>query len=145
MTPPVPHLSNVALAYLAADPGRVGAATANAAAEYGLPPGVSLSMVLAVLLPIFAVTFALRALPFAALRFFRESTLVAWLGLAMPVGVMSILVMYTVIGGGEQPGGLLAVLAALVFTVVLHLWRRSATLSILLGTLCYAVLVNLVF
>ena len=114
-------------------------------ADAGLPPGVDLGMTVAVLLPIFLVTLALRALPFAALKSFRDSTLVSWLGLAMPVGVMSILVLHAVRSGIQQAGGLFAVLLALVYTVALHLWRRSATLSILLGTLFYVVLINIVF
>lgn len=113
-------------------------------ADAGLPAGVDLTPTLWILGMIFAVTVALRALPFAALRFFRDSALVEWLGLAMPVGVMTILVAYTVYEGGEAPGGYPMVLLALAVTVALHVWRRSATFSILLGTIFYLVLVNLV-
>ena len=49
-------------------------------AAAGLPEGVELGPTLAILGAIFLVTLALRGLPFAALRFFRESDLVAWLG-----------------------------------------------------------------
>lgn len=114
-------------------------------AAAGLPEGVQLGPTLAILGSIFLVTLALRGLPFAALRFFRESDLVAWLGLAMPVGVMTLLVVYTVSGQADASGGFVAVAIALAFTVALHLWRRSATLSILLGTVLYLVLVNLIF
>lgn len=114
-------------------------------ASAGLPDGVELGPTLAILFAIFLVTVGLRALPFAALRFFRESRLVAWLGLSMPVGVMAILVLYTVIEGGDSPTGFVPVMIALAFIVALHLWRRSATLSILLGTVFYVVLVNVVF
>ncbi|WP_293792069.1 AzlD domain-containing protein [uncultured Corynebacterium sp.] len=119
--------------------------TVQLLAAAGLPEGVQLGPTLAILGAIFLVTLALRGLPFAALRFFRESDLVTWLGLAMPVGVMTLLVIYTVSGQASAPGGLTAVGIALVFTVALHLWRRSTTLSILLGTVLYLVLVNLVF
>lgn len=114
-------------------------------ATAGLPEGVQLGSTLAILGAVFLVTLALRGLPFAALRFFRESDLVAWLGLAMPVGVMILLVIYTVSGQASAPGGLAAVGIALAFTVAVHLWRRSATWSILLGTSLYLVLVNIVF
>ncbi len=113
--------------------------------NFGLPDGTHLGNTLAVLAAIAIVTFALRALPFAALRFMRNSSLVAWLGLGMPVGVMTVLVMYTFYGQKDAPGGLMATFLAAAFTVALHLWRRSATLSILLGTVCYMVLVNTVF
>jgi branched-subunit amino acid transport protein AzlD len=111
----------------------------------GLPEGVDLVNTLLVLGGIGVVTVLLRAVPFAAMRYFRESALVAWLGIAMPVGVMLVLVLYTLVGTTENPGGVGAALIAVVFTVALHLWRRSATLSILLGTLVYVLLVNVVF
>lgn len=113
--------------------------------DAGLPGGVDLANTLLVLGGIGVVTVLLRALPFAALKFFRESALVAWLGIAMPGGVMMVLVLYTLVGASENPGGIGAALIAVVFTVAIHLWRRSATLSILLGTVVYMLLVNLVF
>lgn len=130
---------------MTATTGALAAPAVHLQAAAGLPEGVELGPTLAILGSVFLVTLGLRGLPFAALRFFRESDLVAWLGLAMPVGVMTLLVVYTVSGQVDAPGGLAAVGIALVFTVALHLWRRSATLSILLGTVLYLVLVNLVF
>lgn len=114
-------------------------------ASAGLPDGVQLMPTVWILLVLFLVTVALRALPFAALKFFRESELVTWLGLVMPAGVMTILVVYAVAGGHEGSGGYLALTLGVAFTVALHLWKRSASLSILLGTLFYVVLVNWVF
>lgn len=114
-------------------------------ASAGLPEGVDLTNTLLVLGGICVVTVVLRALPFAAMTFFRESALVAWLGVAMPVGVMVVLVMYTLVGSAGKPGGVWAALIAVAVTVGLHLWRRSATWSILLGTTLYVVLVNWVF
>lgn len=114
-------------------------------ASAGLPAGVDLTNMLLILVSVGVVTVILRALPFAAMKFFRESALVAWLGIAMPVGVMVVLVMYTLVGSTDRPGGVWAALIAVVFTVALHLWRRSATWSILLGTALYVVLVNWVF
>ena len=114
-------------------------------ASAGLPEGVDLGATIWILSVIFVVTVALRALPVAALRFMRESNLVAWLGLAMPAGVMTILVVYALAGGMGAPGGAWALGLGLAFTVALHLWKRSASLSILLGTLFYLVLVNWVF
>lgn len=118
---------------------------AEAAGSYGLPAGVSLGTTIGVLLPLCIVTVALRGLPFAALRSFRESKLVAWLGMGMPVGVMSILVIYTAADRMDAPGGLASLLIAVAFTSLWHLWRRSATQAILLGTVFYVLLVNLVF
>lgn len=113
--------------------------------NHGLPEGVDLTNTLLILAGVGLVTLLLRALPFGAMRYFRESALVAWLGVAMPAGVMTVLVMYTLVSSTGNPGGIGAALIAVVVTAALHLWRRSATLSILLGTVVYMVLVNLVF
>src|SRR5699024_2352005 len=95
--------------------------------------------------PLCIVTVALRGLPFAALRSFRESKLVAWLGMGMPVGVMSILVIYTAADRMDAPGGLASLLIAVAFTTIWHLWRRSATQSILRGMVFFVLLVSVVF
>ncbi len=78
-------------------------------------------------LTMFAVTFALRALPFAALRPLRDSALVGYLSRHMPAGIMIILVVYTLRGVslGETPHGLPEALA-IAATVILHLVRRNA-------------------
>lgn len=113
--------------------------------HYGLPAGVELGPTLAILGALCVVTVALRALPFAAMRAFRESNLVAWLGVGMPVGVMAILVVYTAADRLSAPGGWASLLLAVAFTVGWHVWRRSATQSILLGTLFYVLLINVFF
>ncbi|QGS34461.1 branched-chain amino acid ABC transporter permease [Corynebacterium xerosis] len=110
--------------------------------------------VLASLLGMGAVTVALRWAPFAFIRVLRGSELVRFLGVTMPVGVMVALVAYTLVdrmglvGGGDaaagDPGGWWAAPLALTVTVILHLWRRNAAVSILAGTALYVVLVNVV-
>lgn len=97
-------------------------------------------------LTMFAVTFALRALPFAALRPLRDSALVAYLSRHLPTGVMVILVVYTLrdVSLGAPPHGLPEALAVAA-TVLLHLVKGNAVASIIGGTALYVVLVNLVF
>lgn len=93
-----------------------------------------------------AVTFALRALPFAALRPLRHSELLAYLSRHMPAGILVILVVYTLqdVSLETPPHGSPEALA-IAATVGLHLLRRNAVLSILGGTAVYVLLVNLVF
>lgn len=110
-----------------------------------MPAGVSLGMVLAVIIPLFIVTVALRALPFSLLRYLRNSEFMAVLGRTMPVGVMTVLVVYTWHGQLEAPGGFLSVAIAVAATYLLHKWRRDVGLSILGGTLTYMLLVNVIF
>lgn len=92
-----------------------------------------------------AVTWALRALPFAALAPLRASGTVQYLSTRMPAGVMVILVVYCL---GDVPvtqSRALAPPAALTVTVGLHLWRRNALLSILAGTAVHVALASTVF
>ncbi|WPF66144.1 MULTISPECIES: branched-chain amino acid transporter permease [unclassified Corynebacterium] len=113
--------------------------------DLGLPEGVSLGMVAAVLLPVAVVTVLLRQLPYNAKKALRRSRFMGTLGLTMPVGVMVVLVVYTLAGQGNNPGGLWASLLAAGATLGLHAWKRQAGLSILGGTVLYMILVNVVF
>jgi len=91
-----------------------------------------------------AITWVLRALPFAVLVPMRRSAVVRYLSLHMPLGVMVILAFYTVRhvpAAGAVPGW--SALAALAVTVGLHLWRRNILLSIVAGTLTNVLIVSL--
>ncbi|MGW0765558.1 branched-chain amino acid transporter permease [Streptomyces sp. NPDC002676] len=92
-----------------------------------------------------AVTWALRALPFAALAPLRASGTVRYLSTRMPAGIMVILVVYCLRDLPVTHARVLAPLAALAVTVGLHLWRRNALLSILGGTVVHVVLASTVF
>lgn len=111
----------------------------------GLPTGVTLGMVAAVLIPVCAVTIFLRAFPFSFLRLLKGSPVIQFLGATMPVGVMTVLVIYTLSSSRESPGGIWAAVIAAGITLLLHAWKRRAGLSILAGTAVYMALVNLVF
>ncbi|WP_305093092.1 branched-chain amino acid transporter permease [Prescottella sp. R16] len=104
-----------------------------------------LSYVLATLAVILAVTFALRAVPFAVIAPLRSSAVVHYLGAHMPVGIMLILAVYTVRNVTLAPASILPVAGALAVTVGLHLWRSHALLSIVGGTATFVVLHNWVF
>lgn len=113
--------------------------------NYGLPAGMSLSQVLAVLIPVALVTLALRQIPFSFIRLMRGSPLVSLLAVLMPAGVMLVLVIYTIF---ERPFSFevaLSTLAGIAVTVGLHLWRRSPALSIIGGTAAYVACINLIF
>lgn len=121
------------------------AITTLAASNFGLPEGVFLTHAMAILLIVGTITVALRALPFAAIAPLRSSSFIAYLGMTMPVGVMSVLSVYALSASEEEPGGMIAGLIAVAATIALHLWRKSAALSIFGGTIFYMVLVNVVF
>lgn len=78
----------------------------------GLPADVTPAMVWAVLIPVCIVTVALRALPFSFLKLLKGSPFIEFLGVYMPVGVMTVLVVYTIGGATDSPGGVAAALIA---------------------------------
>lgn len=98
---------------------------------------------LAVVLACTAVTWALRALPFAALRPLRTSDNVRYLSTHMPVGVMVVLAVYTF--HDTTSSEILLKGLALAATLTLHLWRRNAILSILGGTTVHVILASTFF
>ncbi|MFE6509073.1 branched-chain amino acid transporter permease [Nocardioides sp. NPDC057767] len=92
-----------------------------------------------------AVTWGLRAVPFAVLAPLRHSVLMAHIGERMPVGMMVILAVYTVrdtdpvVLASAGPAAL-----ALMLTIGLHLWRGSMTLSIFAGTAAYVLVTSVI-
>lgn len=109
-----------------------------------MPAGVSLGAIAAVLIPVGIVTVLLRELPFSAKKWMKDSEFFSLLGLMMPVGVMTILVVYAVAGQAYGTGGLWPVLLGVLVTAGLHRWKRDSGLSIFCGTAFYMILVNLV-
>jgi branched-subunit amino acid transport protein AzlD len=91
-----------------------------------------------------AITWALRAMPFAVLAPMRRSVVVRYLSLHMPLGVMVMLAFYTVRNiPTAAPLYQWAAVAALLVTIGLHLWRRNALVSIVGGTLTNVLIVSL--
>ena len=102
---------------------------------------------LLVVLVSFACTFFLRALPFLA--FSGERKMPAWLdrlGPALPPAIMAVLVVYCLKSVTPFAGsrGIPEALAIAV-TIALHKWKHQTLVSIAGGTVCYVLLVQLVF
>lgn len=107
----------------------------------------STSYLVGVILVSAAVTWALRAAPFVLLAPLRRSALLPYLNASMPAGVMTILVLYTLLSSataspGARPWAALAI--ATTATVAIHLWRRNFVLSILVGTSLHVALASTV-
>ena len=91
------------------------------------------------------VTAAIRFSPFVI---FRKKTpkVVLYLGEVLPYAIMGMLVVYCLKdAAAAAPAVWLPALAGVAVTVGLHLWKGSTLASILGGTVCYMVLVQLVF
>jgi branched-subunit amino acid transport protein AzlD len=104
-------------------------------------PGYSL-----ILIAIMAgVTALIRFLPFLI---FRKGTPkpILFLGEVLPSAIMGMLVVYCLKNSsplGADHG--LPEFLAVLFVVLLHKWRHNTLLSIAAGTVCYMLLVQLVF
>lgn len=85
------------------------------------------------------VTFALRAVPFAIVMPLRSSALVGYLGVYLPAGIMLILVAYSLknVSVTAPSHGIPPELVAVGATAAVHLWRKNAVLSIVVGTGLY--------
>src|SRR5699024_5116690 len=108
-------------------------------------PVPDVTYMLLALLTAGGITWALRALPFAVLEPMRDSEWLDYLGKRMPLGIMVILTVYTLddveltVAASAGPAFL-----ALAVTVVLHVWRGNAVLSLFAGTGIYALLASII-
>ena len=92
-----------------------------------------------------AGTMASRFLPFLIFSDKRPTPkYIQYLGRALPGAVFGLLVVYclkdvSILSGSHG----LPELAAIVVTVLLHLWKRQMLLSIAGGTVCYMLLIQI--
>lgn len=93
------------------------------------------------------VTAALRFLPFIVFNGTRQTPkLIQKLGRVLPYAIMGMLVVYCLkeISFSSLSGFLPTLIACAVVTV-LYVWKRNTLVSIICGTVCHMVLVQLVF
>lgn len=93
------------------------------------------------------VTIGLRFLPFAIFSGNKQTPpYVAYLGKVLPYAIMGMLVVYCLRGVNivAAPHGLPELISC-ALVAVLHLWKRNTLISIVGGTACYMLLVQLVF
>ena len=93
-----------------------------------------------------ACTFLERALPFIIFRGREVPEIVRYLGRVLPMAIMATLVIYCIktISFASMAGWAPMVIASAV-TVTFHLWKGNTMLSIFGGTICYVVLIQVVF
>ena len=92
-------------------------------------------------------TMLTRFLPFAVFSSKRPTPpYIQYLGKVLPGAIFSMLVVYCLKAVDfVQPPHALPELIACAVTVVLHVWKRSTLLSIVGGTVCYMLLVQVIF
>ena len=93
------------------------------------------------------VTMALRFIPFLIFGEKRKTPpIIEYLGTVLPCAIMGMLVVYCLkdVSFLKAPFGLPELIACIV-VATLHIWKRNSLLSIGGGTVCYMLLVQLVF
>lgn len=93
-------------------------------------------------------TIITRFLPFAVFQSKKSQTpkFIEYLGKALPAAVFAMLVVYCLKSVDILTGSHgLPELISIIVVVLLHLWKKQMLLSIAGGTVCYMLLVQLVF
>ena len=93
------------------------------------------------------VTMATRFLPFLIFGEKRKTPpVIEYLGTVLPCAIMGMLVVYCLkdVSFLSTPFGLPELISCVV-VAALHVWKRNSLLSIGGGTVCYMLLVQLVF
>ena len=93
------------------------------------------------------VTAAIRFLPFVIFNGNRKTpAIVEKLGRVLPYAIMGMLVVYCLKGVSfTSAAGFLPSLIACLVVAVLYIWKRNTLISIIAGTICYMILVQVVF
>ena len=99
--------------------------------------------VLAVVAVAAAVTFGLRYTGVKGADQVAHRPLMQFLSRTMPLGVMVVLVAYTLGDLSADLGRSAALVGAVAITTGLHLWRGNVALSLIVGTASYALLAAL--
>jgi len=92
-------------------------------------------------------TMATRFLPFLIFNEKRKTPrIIEYLGKVLPCAIMGMLVVYCLkdISFAHAPFGLPEFIG-IAIVAALHIWKRNSLLSIGVGTVCYMLLVQLVF
>ena len=93
-----------------------------------------------------AVTILIRFAPFLLLGRKETPKTIVYLGRVLPYAIMGMLVVYCLKGVSfTAVGSFLPEFIAGAVVVLSYVWKRNTLLSIISGTVCYMLLVQLVF
>lgn len=93
------------------------------------------------------VTAIIRYLPFVVFSGKRKTPkIIDKLGKVLPYAIMGMLVVYCLKDiSFTSPAGFLPSLIACIVVGALYIWKRNTLISIIAGTVCYMILVQMVF
>lgn len=100
-----------------------------------------------ILIIIMFATFFTRVFPFILFGRHQEPPkLIQYIGKILPSAVIAILIVYCLKAVNfAEPSAFLPQFLSVAVVIGLHLWKRNNLLSIGLGTLCYMLLIQVVF
>lgn len=92
------------------------------------------------------VTVLIRAIPFIVFNGKETPEYINYLGKYLPYSIIAMLVVYCIKGVSiiKSPHGL-PELVSIVIVALLHAWKRNTLLSIVVGTIVYMMLRQMVF
>lgn len=92
------------------------------------------------------VTIAIRYAPFLLFKGKQTPVFINYLGKVLPYSIIAMLVVYCVKGVSliNKPHGLPEIIAILA-VAGLHIWKRNTLISIVLGTVIYMILKQIIF
>ncbi|MDO5673022.1 MAG: AzlD domain-containing protein [Actinomycetaceae bacterium] len=109
-------------------------------------PALSPAHIIAMILIMWVITYALRLAPFLFIARLKNSPVVKEIGRTMPVGVMAILVVYTLrntdLVALTSTNGPVPAVAGIATTMALHLWRSNVLLSMIAGIAVYGIVLH---
>lgn len=92
-----------------------------------------------------AVTIAIRFAPFIIFRK-EPPAAILYLGDVLPYAIMGMLVIYCLKGVSFVSGSHgIPEMVSVLLVLMLHRWKHNMLLSILAGTVCYMLMIQLVF
>ena len=92
------------------------------------------------------VTIGLRFLPFVIFRGRETPKYIVYLGNVLPFAIMGMLVVYCLRNTSlAAPTFGIPETVSVALVALLHIWKKNTLLSIIAGTVCYMVLVQMVF
>ncbi len=93
------------------------------------------------------VTAIIRFLPFIVFNGARKTPpVVEKFGRVLPSAIMGMLVVYCLKDVSfKSVAGFLPQLIACAVTGIIHVWKRNTLISIISGTVCYMILVQMIF
>jgi len=92
-----------------------------------------------------AVTIAIRFAPFIIFRK-EPPAVILYLGDVLPYAIMGMLVIYCLKGVSFVSGSHgIPEMVSVFLVLLLHRWKHNMLLSILAGTVCYMLMIQLVF